>query len=233
MTLWSRLLSVPCLSCAEAALPRGIFCEHCAQDFQRQLLPRLHFESLGCFRLQSATTYEGTAAQLARIAKSQPYGALSEELQVYLHTLIDFWKSEMHSFAPQAVVAVPSHPVRAFFQTDLSYFLAEAWGKKLGIPVWTQLVRRAFVNPLRGPSLQKNRDRGQRRARALGQHFYLDAVTWRAWQIQSYQRVLLVDDICTTGSSLQACAALLRESVRPPAVRAWVMSRSFLRQINA
>lgn len=100
-----------------------------------------------------------------------------------------------------AVVPVPLHPLRArereFNQAEL---LARFLGKRLGIPVADLLRRTRMTAPQAGFD-RDARMRNLRGAFAIGGRRKLppDAL------------LLLVDDVSTTGSTLDACAAVLME----------------------
>jgi ComF family protein len=101
----------------------------------------------------------------------------------------------------EAVVPVPLHPWRrlrrGFNQADL---LATA----LGPPLWRPLVRRR----LGAPQAQLS---GQRRLENVQGAYALS--TRSAWMTRKHPRaVVLVDDVMTTGATLDACSQVLREA---------------------
>ncbi len=100
-----------------------------------------------------------------------------------------------------ALVPVPLHPgrlrQRGFNQSAL---LAHHAGAALGIPV------REVLERLRATPQQVRLDAAQRRANVAGAFAVARAVDLNG------QRLALVDDVITTGSTLAACAAALRSS---------------------
>ncbi len=103
--------------------------------------------------------------------------------------------------APDVIMPVPVHPIkrrqRGFNQAEL---VAKELGKMLQIPVVTDyLVRIEKTTP------QKELTRQQRKANLR-----------KAFAVRkkgvSYKRVLLIDDIYTTGSTLDALSELLKEN---------------------
>lgn len=114
----------------------------------------------------------------------------------------------------QVLVPVPLHPVRRrereFNQAER---LARWLGRATRIPVRTDLLRRVQATPS-----QTRLSRGQR-ARNVGDAF---ASTGRSWL--DGERVMLVDDVMTTGSTASACAGVLLE-LGAMEVGVWTVAR--------
>ena len=106
------------------------------------------------------------------------------------------WRSSLKA---HAVIPVPLHPKRlrerGYNQAEL---LAKEVGKGLGIPAESRWVERIRHSPPQarsaGPQERRSNVRGAFRAQRR-----LDAL-----------RLLLVDDVCTTGATLDACAGALK-----------------------
>ena len=100
-----------------------------------------------------------------------------------------------------ALVPVPLHPrrlrERGYNQAEL---LAQQMGRRLGVPV----AARSLVRVRNTPAQARSENRETRRANV--------AAAFRAKDAFDGRRVLLVDDVCTTGATLEACAAALREA---------------------
>ena len=102
------------------------------------------------------------------------------------------------------LVPVPVHPARkrkrGFNQAEV---LAKRMGERLEMPVYPEfLYRIRNTEPLK----EMNPDE---RLRNLQQAFQADAEAIRASGVQN---VLLVDDIYTTGSTIEACTRSLKEA---------------------
>ncbi|MCH7737517.1 MAG: ComF family protein [Chloroflexi bacterium] len=108
---------------------------------------------------------------------------------------------EQHRLPGDIMVPVPLHSSRlrsrGYNQSDL---LAREAGKLLGIPVREEILKRANDAP---PQVEAG-TREQRRANVAG-NFESSAEV-------AGMSVLLVDDVATTGSTLFACAAVLKDA---------------------
>jgi len=99
------------------------------------------------------------------------------------------------------VVPVPLHPRRLRSRGyNQSHLLARETGKLLDLPVWEELLKR--VNDS-SPQVEV-RTQEQRRNNVAGSFAASAQVLGKT--------VLLVDDVATTGSTLQACAAALKDA---------------------
>ncbi len=98
------------------------------------------------------------------------------------------------------IVPVPLHPQRqlqrGFNQAEL---LARRIGMATSIPVSARSVRRVK----KGASQARSGSINERRNNVSGAFICTDASV-------SGKRILLIDDVCTTGATLEACALALR-----------------------
>ncbi|HSQ91502.1 MAG TPA: phosphoribosyltransferase family protein [Nitrospiraceae bacterium] len=104
------------------------------------------------------------------------------------------------------VIPVPLHPARLRTREfNQSLLLADQLGRYLALPVWvTNLVRIAATDP------QTTLTR-QARLRNLRKAFAI-----RRPQDIAEKRILLVDDVFTTGTTLNECAKTLRKAGAGP-----------------
>ena len=106
---------------------------------------------------------------------------------------------EIRRMRVDAIIPVPVHPSRrrkrGFNQAEV---LAKIVGERLGIPVKAELLRRT-----KKTLPQKELSVGERLKNLSG--------AFRADEIpENIRRVLLVDDIYTTGSTIEACTRVLK-----------------------
>ncbi|BAH46321.1 conserved hypothetical protein [Brevibacillus brevis NBRC 100599] len=103
------------------------------------------------------------------------------------------------------ITTVPLHPQRlrerGFNQVDL---LARHLGAVIKIPVKPLLLRAKDT-----PKLSKQKGRAAR------QESMREAFVWDGQDIPSAAKILLLDDIYTTGSTLRSCARTIREYLGP------------------
>ena len=113
-----------------------------------------------------------------------------------------------------ALVGVPLHPVkereREFNQADrLSRLLSEI----SGVPTLRRVVRRRIATESQTHLTRQERAENVRKAFAPGQPLPRDA-----------RRILLIDDVLTTGATTNSCARVLRE-MGAQEVGVWTMAR--------
>jgi ComF family protein len=146
-------------------------------------------------RQAAAFDYQGPASSLIKQFKygNKPY--LAKGLGAYLCLQLDALKWPM----PDGLVPVPlsfSHRLqRGYIQSAL---LADELGKLLGIPVWGALKRTS--NDFSQAALSLDQRKG------LGNVFKLK----KKFPIQD-KKIMLIDDVRTSGATLNKCAAALCE----------------------
>lgn len=155
-------------------------------------------------RARAAWAFEGPARELIHRFKYQRRFALAPRLARALMGA-PAARAMLHDWQPQWLVPVPLHPsrgrARGFNQSAL---LARELSPICGVPA-LELLRRVRATPpqvgLRGR---------ERRANVKGA-FAVDADLWQKRGAHN-ARILLIDDVFTTGSTLAECAATLRKA---------------------
>lgn len=133
------------------------------------------------------------------------YHGRREYRDYYVEKLLAVFGERLRRLELEAVIPVPVHPnryrQRGYNQAEL---LAEGVAEGLGVPVIRDLLLRK-----RDTAPQKELNPGERRHN-LSTAFQIN-VKSREWK-HYRRRVLLVDDIYTTGSTAEACAETLRQA---------------------
>ena len=124
-----------------------------------------------------------------------------EYLDFYGAALAVRFEREIRKMKVDAIIPVPVHPSRrrkrGFNQAEI---LAKILGERLGIPVKPEMLKRT-----KKTLPQKELTVGER-LKNLSGAFQAEAVP------EDIRRILLVDDIYTTGSTLEACTRTLNKS---------------------
>ena len=125
-----------------------------------------------------------------------------EYAQFYIDEILNMYETQFRREKFDVLIPIPLHVSkyneRGFNQAEL---IAEGISKRLQVPIDTNVLVR-----IRKTLPQKELDEKER-LRNLQKAFEL------AKNIQTkYERILLVDDIYTTGSTIEACANLLVQS---------------------
>jgi ComF family protein len=169
-----------CASCEGRAPFRTLFCQACAITIERVTAPRA----------RAAFHYGGAIKQAIVRLKFEQRPDLARGLGSCLIPLV------LEPF--DAIVPVPLHPYRlAERGYNQASILADPLSHATGVPIDTSILHRVR-NTVRQTDLQ----RAERRANV--------AAAFRARRAAHGKRVLLVDDVRTTGATLEACEAALR-----------------------
>ncbi len=174
--------------CQRCALPleSGSLCGEC----QRQS-PSFDY-CISPFR------YEGQIPSLINSFKHRGHISLGEYLAMRLYSSLCA-RGLNHALCGAAVVAVPLHWKgqlrRGFNQAEV---IAHALGKALDLPVVRALSKKANTQHQQGLKRQQ-RLRNSRDVYSVSKPLV-------------YQKVLLIDDVVTTGATIEAISALLREA---------------------
>jgi ComF family protein len=148
---------------------------------------------------RSATRYSGPIQDLIHSFKYSHRVHLDRPLGLLLAQQLAPFRAELE---PELIVPVPLHRKRLRQRGyNQSQLLAEVLGKAWRLPVEVGNLRR-----VRWTEPQTNLDAVERRSNVVG------AFEVNRAQRLAEKRVLLVDDVFTTGSTIRACAEALREA---------------------
>lgn len=133
------------------------------------------------------------------------YSGRREYSNYYVEELIYHLGSRLARIRPEAVVPVPLHKERLRFRGfNQAQILADGIGKKMGIPVYSDILLR-----VRNTKAQKGLN-DRERYKNLKDAFQVQVKSKSS--VMKWKRVLLVDDIYTTGATIDACARALKKA---------------------
>nr|WP_304711198.1 ComF family protein [uncultured Acetatifactor sp.] len=181
-----RLLTPPwCMKCGKKLAEEGEFCADCRR--------KSHVFDRG----RALYSYESAAASVYRFK----YGGRREYSDFYGEQLTEYLGDFIRSVRPDAIIPIPLHrkrmAARGYNQAQL---LAEAVEKRMGIPVYRDfLLRVKNTAPLKYEN-PKERQNNLKRAFNIARNDV------------KLKRVVVVDDIYTTGSTMDEAAGVLKAS---------------------
>lgn len=142
--------------------------------------------------------YHGVVGNALRLVKKE---GTEEFVRFFAKQMKQSQRAYIERVAPECIVPVPLHPSRqrsrGFNQAEL---LADALGEEINLPV------RLLLKKQKKTKDQKSLSKEERR-KNVKDAFCVDE---SAMGQQIPTSVLLVDDVCTTGSTLTACAKALK-----------------------
>jgi len=186
-----------CLFCGKSS-PGGNICIFCAQKLKEANLAYCRPENFTNLQdIFFLAPYEST---FRRNLIKYKYGGKKEFAEPLGHLLANLLTKK--NLATEVIlVPVPIHPnrlaARGYNQAEL---LATAIGKELNLPVLPHALLRAVDNPSQVKMTRKERYENTKYAFAAGP----DAAKIFG------KRAIIVDDICTTGATMTACASILK-----------------------
>lgn len=132
------------------------------------------------------------------------YHSKKEYAKFYVNEMVRLYDKMIMKLAPDVVVPVPVHRSkyleRGYNQADI---LAKGIGKALGLPVMSHLLIR------NRKTLPQKKLSNKERLRNLQEAFRFDQKELIRNHVK-ITKVLLVDDIYTTGSTIEACTNVLK-----------------------
>lgn len=132
------------------------------------------------------------------------YRGKKEYARFYIDEIIRIYGEYVRKLSPDALVPIPLHRSkyleRGYNQADI---LARGIGKELGIPVLSDLLIR------NKKTMPQKKLSDKERLRNLLEAFQYNGKAAMGYR-HKIKRVLLVDDIYTTGSTVEACANVLK-----------------------
>ena len=180
------ILGAQCKKCGKPVEQETEFCRDCSKirhSFDRGFAPYGYHGEL--------------EASLMRFK----YHDRQEYAGFYAHASILYRGKQIRRRNPEVLIPVPLHPARQRYR---GYNQAEVFAKKLmeefQLPMDAQLIRR-----VKRTKRQKELSPAERKKNLKG------AFAMKNTEKLKYRRILLVDDIYTTGSTVDALAELLKQ----------------------
>lgn len=163
----------------------GVLCYHCIS----------HLTAIDGIR--SAFQFNGITRKAIHQMK---YGNLRAIAGCLAEQLFDFLAS--HDIPAGVLVPVPLHPKRLRERGyNQSQLIAEKLAKKMGLPVISNCLLRNRPTPPQA----RTQNAKERWANVIGAFICQDNKL-------SGQQVLLIDDVTTSGATLEACASVLKDA---------------------
>lgn len=163
-----------------------------------------------CERKERSSLKKGTALWVydSRIKKAMAnfkYQGCEEDAMFYAQELYRFRGEEIKRWQINAIIPVPLHRKKQWFRGyNQAQHLAIELAKFLNVPVLSDvLTRTCYTKPQK--ALAK-----RQRASNVADIFALNKKSQQSLHL--YQRVLLIDDIYTTGATVEDCAKVLRKA---------------------
>jgi ComF family protein len=182
-------------------------CQRCGRPFISAVTvqveqPLCHLCRRNVYHFDVARSYAPYDDNMVRAVILLKYHALRPLGTWFAERLVEMVAANPEAFAADEIVPVPLHESRlrerGYNQVEL---FAKPLAKRLGLPLRKYLLVRTKPRPEKLKLTRRERWLTVRGAYAMRQAARIDKV-----------RVLLVDDVFTTGATLDACARALREA---------------------
>jgi len=179
------------------------FCKHCGKP-----VASLETEYCSDCEKRDSSLTEGTALwvyteQMRKVMADFKYGGCFEDGRTYIREFLKRRSKKIAAWQIDGIIPVPLHWRRKWFRGyNQAEYLAEEIGKALSIPVYPRgLTRIRYTTPQKGLD---NKQRSDNLKNAFGVN-----EEYRTLLCQC-KNILLVDDIYTTGATLEECSKVLK-----------------------
>ena len=198
-----------CRPCLALLVPWSApMCPRCGRPFVSRVAveglaqPLCHGCRRGLYDFDFARSYGAYSPAMARAIVLLKYQQVTPLADWFAGRLLPLAREHASQFAADVVVPVPLHPARqrerGYNQAEL---IARALAKRLGLPCRPYLLVRTRPRPEKLRLTLGERWRSVRNAFDIREGTQVDKL-----------RVLLLDDVLTTGATLDACSRALRQA---------------------
>lgn len=197
-----------CSTCLDSLqVLAGAACQKCGRPFVSAVAaavpqPLCHLCRRDVYNFDLARSFAAYTDAMVRAIVLLKYHAVTPLGGWFAARLAEMVARNPDAFAADVVVPVPLHVSRlrerGYNQAEL---IARPLAKRLGLPLRSYLLVRTRPRPDKLKLTRKERWRTVRGAYAMRSDTKIDKL-----------RVLLVDDVFTTGATLDACARVLRQA---------------------
>lgn len=181
-------------------------CDECLKRLQKSLTPRSVLFSLEQnLTLRTMSRYDAAMKNFIVTCKSSSFNGLMPSQKNLIKELSHYWAKELKEEKIDLFTPIPGHPIRSYLQSDLAWFLARYLSKSLGLGEPQSLLKRKFFTKGQLYAPQKSLSRMDRKKKITEQYYVPK-------KNHGSLNICLVDDVCTTGSTLKLCKSLLEEA---------------------
>jgi len=193
----------------EWPIPTSVCPQCCEPSFDAEVCGRCLADAPAFDRTQVGFYFDAELADLI-------HGLKYNSKPAYARILGELLAQRLNAKNIQAMVAVPLHQSRyrqrGFNQAEL---VAETVAKELGIPLIKQAVKRVKNTPS-----QTHLNAKQRRAN-LKNAFAIDCE-----KLQGLESIALLDDVITTGATMQSLAQKIKRQTAVETIQAWAVAKT-------
>lgn len=185
-----ELFCAACRTSIEKIVPP--ICQHCGRPLSSSTCPYCAKLPIQIDGTRAVAFFEGTLREAIHAFKYQHCTELADDFGAMLHDyLLTF------PLPVDTIIAVPLHSTRERTRGyNQALLLARALRARYNLPVWEDVLTR-----VRATQSQTELDAVGRRQNVHNAFVATDQVR--------RSRVLLIDDVCTTGATMDACGAAL------------------------